>query len=83
MSDNIIIFIAISIPYIAINAFSIWKMLSLEKELQLHRTEIIRLSQWSQNAAATIHEITKHLKYIVDMDTVKKQFPYMAPKAEA
>ena len=82
MTNYIIILLAV-IPYLAITTFSVWKMLRLEKELQTHRTELIRLSQWSQNAASTIHEITQHLKYIVDMDKVKKQFPFMGPKAEA
>ena len=79
---TLIILIAI-IPYIAILVFAITKISKLEKTLQLHRDELIRLGHWSQNAAKTIHEITQHLKYIVDMDKVKKEFPLMGPKGEA
>jgi hypothetical protein len=89
MTSTVTLLIAI-IPYLAITAFSIWKNYSLSKELQLyktelfqHRAEIIRLGEWSKSAATTIYEITQHLKYIVDMDKAKKEFPLLGPKGNA
>ena len=82
MKNEIIILIAM-IPYLTFTAFSIWKIFKLQAELQLHRNELIRLQQWSQNAATAIHDITQHLKYIVEMDKVKNQYPFIAPRAEA
>ena len=80
-------FIAIVIIYFAISCtatiYSVWKFRQIEKEISLHKTELIRLAQWSQSAASTIHEITQHLRYIVEMDKTKKQFPFWGVKGEA
>jgi len=76
---NDIVLIALTV----LSALCLWKIYILQSELKLHRTELIRLTQWSQQASSTIHEITQHLRYIVEMDKTKKQFPFWGVKGEA
>lgn len=80
---NIGIILIAVIPYVVITGFFVWKTIKLESEVNLHRSEIIRLGNWSQQAAETIFEITQHLKYVVEMDKIKNEFILPSIKGEA